>query len=397
VKRVVVRRGRAKPLWLGHPWVFAESVGEVREGEGEAAPDVVRVVDEAGREIGTGLLSERSALRVRMLALGEPVDAEDLLRRRVASAAALRGRLFPDPAATDAYRLVHSEGDGLPGLVVDRYGPVLSAQFATAPMHRRRDALAAALLAATGARSLIARPAGFEEEEGIDPASVAFAAGAPCPDAVEVVEEGMALRVSPREGQKTGHYADQRENRVRAAEVAAGGEVLDLFCGTGGFSIQALRRGAASALAVDGSARAVEAAAANAALNGVGERLRATRGDVRAALADLRREGREFDLVVLDPPNLFPRHGPPEAAVKAHRETNVLAMVRVRPGGFLATFTCSARLDPTEFLGIVRAAARECRRSVAILRELSAGPDHPVSPGAREGRYLTGLLARVGS
>jgi 23S rRNA (cytosine1962-C5)-methyltransferase len=240
--------------------------------------------------------------------------------------------------------------------VVDRYGPVLSAQFATAPIHRRREALAAALLETTGARSLVARPGGYEEEEGIELSAVPFARGEPVPDLVGVVEEGMRLTVSPKEGQKTGHYVDQRESRVRAAEVAAGGSVLDLFAGTGGFSIQALRAGAAASLAVDASARALEAASRNAALNGVADRLETSKGDVRPVLAALRGAERAFDLVVLDPPNLFPRHGPGPAAVKAHRELLV---------------------------------------QVSVLRELGAGPDHPVSPGTPEGRYLTGFLLRV--
>jgi 23S rRNA (cytosine1962-C5)-methyltransferase len=311
----------------------------------------------------------------------------------VAEAVRLRRRLFPDAGRTDAYRLVHAEGDGLPGLVVDRWGGVLVAQFATAAVHRRRSLLAEALLAESGARSLLARPGGYEAEEGIPPGEVEGSFGDPAPDALEVREEGMRLSVEPRAGQKTGHYADQRENRVRVAEVAAGGTVLDLYAGTGGFSVQALRHGASSAVAVESSARAADAAVRNAEHNGVRDRLEVSVADVRHALEDLRAARRTFDVVVADPPNFFPRRGPAGPAVKAYRELNVRALTRVGAGGFLATFCCSASLDARAFADLVRSAARECRRAVDVLRELTAGPDHPVA--VPEGRYLTGLLLRV--
>jgi 23S rRNA (cytosine1962-C5)-methyltransferase len=217
--------------------------------------------------------------------------------------------------------------------------------------------------------------------------------GEPVAETLEVLEEGMRLAVEPHAGQKTGHYADQRENRVRVAEVAAGAAVLDLYAGTGGFSVQALRHGAASSHAVESSARAVRALRENAARNGVGERLEAIEGDVRHALADLRAARRTFDVVVADPPNFFPRRGGVGTALKAYRELNVRALTRVRPGGLLATFSCSASLDTPALVDLVRSAARDCRRGVSVVREMTAGPDHPVA--MPEGRYLSGLLLHV--
>jgi 23S rRNA (cytosine1962-C5)-methyltransferase len=358
----------------------------------------VEVVDADGRSLGTGLLSEGSAIRVRLLhAACAEGSVESVLVGRVRDAAALRARLFPDPSRTDAYRLVHSEGDGLPGLVVDRFGEVLVAQLATGPMFRRAPVLAEALLQASGARTLVTRPGGYEEEEGIDAPAGGLVFGAPPPERVEAHEEGMTLFVEPRTGQKTGHYCDQRESRVLVAALARGAEVLDLYGGTGGFSIQALRHGATSALLVDSSERATEVARAQAESNGVADRLEVLREDARHVLSELRIASRLFDVVVLDPPNFFPRRGggarEEHAALKAHRETNVRALTRVRRGGFLATFTCSAQVDPVGFRELVLSAARECRRTVSVLRELSAGPDHPVA--SPEGRYLTGLLLAV--
>lgn len=396
MKVLVVRRGRGKPLWMGHPWVHADSVERVLEDPREAPQDLVEVRDSDGKRVGYALHSPGSLLVARIVTReAEPPALEALLDARLAAAQALRQRLFPDPAFTDAYRLVHSEGDGLPGLVVDRFGPVLVAQFATGPMFRRREVLAQRLLTLTGARSLLSRPGGHEEEEGISPAEVAWSVGDPVPDLLHLREAGMPLLVAPREGQKTGHFVDQRENRLLVGALAPGMDVLDLFCGTGGFALRALQAGATSVLAVDASERALAQAAAHARLLGVEPRLSLQRGDVREVLGSLRNAGRQFGLVVLDPPSLFPRRGPAGAALKGYRELNVRALTRVAPGGFLATFTCSGRLDREGFLEVVRAAARECRAEVRVLRELHAGPDHPWSLCAPEGRYLTGLLLRV--
>lgn len=392
MREIVIEGGAAKPLWAGHPWVHAAHARERGMGEG----DVARVIDAAGRTIGWGLVSDRSALRVRLLDHGEPPDdVEAEIDARIARACALRRRLFARPERTDAYRLVHAEGDGLPGLVVDRFAGVLVALFATGPMHARRERLAACLLRETGAASLVTRRAGFEAEEGIDEGDVDFTAGEEAPERVRAVEEGMVVEVEPARGQKTGHYADQRENRVRVAEVAAGAQVLDLFAGTGGFSVQALRHGAASCLAVETSARAAEAARRCAAGNGVEERLEVREEDVRHVLRAMKEAARAFDVVVCDPPNFYPRRGGDGHAIKAYRDLNVQALTRVRPGGFLATFACSARMRPEEWLDLVRSAARECRRHLRVLRELSAGPDHPVPAAAPESRYLSGLLAVV--
>lgn len=394
MREIAVRGGHARPLWAGHPWVHAEAAIE----QGDPDGDVARVVDTQGRLIGWGLVSDSSALRVRLLGRGDvPDDVDALLSERILDAARLRERLFPASGETDVYRLVHAEGDGLPGLIVDRFADVLVAVFATRPMHRRREQLSRVLMKASGTRALVARPGAFDAEEGIAASAFPYAVGAEVTDTVRVQEAGMALDVDVLHGQKTGHYADQRENRLHVAALSRDAEMLDLYAGTGGFSIQALRGHARSSLAVDASERVLETARATATHAGVDAALQTRVSDVRAILRELKEAERTFDVVVLDPPNFFPRRGGSGQALKAYRDLNVQALTRVRPGGVLATFTCSGRLRPGAFFDIVRSAARECRRPLRVLRELAAGPDHPVLAAAPEGRYLTGWLIVVGA
>jgi len=392
MRTVTLKAGSSKPLWMGHPWVYADSIERVEEG----TDDWVRVADSRGKVVGRGWWSPQSTIRVRIVDRGEegPPEAE-LLAARIAAAVDLRRRLFLDPARTDAYRLVHAEGDGLPGLVVDRFGPVLVAQFATRPLVARRAAIAPLLLAASGARSLVARPGGKEEEEGIAGDEVSFVAGDPAPERVEIVEEGLRLCVDLRRGQKTGHYVDQRENRRLVASAAAGARVLDLYAGTGGFGLRALLAGAAHASAVDSSGPALECARENAARNGVLARYETVEVDAMEHLSTLARAKTEYDVVVVDPPRFAATRAGLARAIDAYRRLNVRALTRVVPGGLLATFSCSGLVDPEPFAEMLRAAGRECRRTLSVLRTLSAGPDHPVDLSAPEGRYLTGLLVQV--
>lgn len=392
MRTVTLHAGRAKPAWMGHPWIFADSVESIEAGARE--DDFVRVMDADGRMLGCGWLSPDSAIRVRLLTRGSSSpDPSAVLEQRLARAVGLRARLFPDAAVTNAYRLVHADGDALPGLVVDRLGDVLVAQFGIGATHRRRESIARQLLDLTGATTLVSREAGFEDVEGIEGGPLLL--GPEPPEVVAIVECGMQLEAAPRHGQKTGHYVDQRENRRLVGEIAAGGDVLDLYSGTGGFTLQCLRHGAAGALAIDASERSIGAAHRNAERNGVADRLEARVADAKDVLQTLRGEKRRFDVVVCDPPNFFPRRGAPRGAMKAHRELNVRALSRVRPGGFLASFSCSAQLDGPGLLAMLRSAGRECRRPFRVLRELGAGPDHPVAAGLPEGRYLAGVLLQV--
>lgn len=392
---VTIKPGRAKAVWKGHPWVFADSVASITDGASD--DDWVRVVDAEARVVGHGFLSPASSIRVRLLTRGDDApDPAALLEARLSSAVALRRRLFPDPARTNAYRLIHSEGDGLPGLVVDRLGDaVLVAQFASLPMHARRAEIARMLLEETGCRTVLGRAGGYERAESIPEDAGPFLVGDPAPERVAIQEEGLKLEAAPLHGQKTGHYADQRESRLLVGQLAAGLDVLDLYTGTGGFALQCALHGARHVTAVDTSERSVEAARRNAKRNGLADRIEVERADVKVKLTLLRDARRTYELLIVDPPNFFPRGGSARNGLKAHRELNVRAMSRVAPAGLLATFVCSARLEPLAFLSMLRSAAGECRRSFRILRELGAGPDHPVAAGLPAGRYLTGFLLQI--
>src|SRR6185295_17924750 len=262
----ILKRGRANPIWQGHPWVFSGAIDRV---EGDAAPgDVVAVADLEGRPIGRGFYNPRSQIRVRMMTLkDEPVDAQ-LVAARVREAVALRSRLGLPSEATTAYRLVNSEGDALPGLIVDVYGDVCSVQFTALGMKRMEGAVLEALAAALAPRAIVeVGGGGFQQLEGFA-ASTRVVRG----DEVTVVtcrENGIALEVEPLHGQKTGMFLDQRENRARIAGLASGARMLDLYTYAGGFALAALRGGAVSATCVDSSARALERVRAHAALNGL--------------------------------------------------------------------------------------------------------------------------------
>lgn len=393
MRTVTLKPGRSKPLWHGHPWVHADAIAD--PGAGGDDDDWVAVADVQGKVIGRGWFSPASALRVRLVHLGPDGPAEDaVVAARVGAAVALRRRLFPAGGPTDAYRLVHSEGDGLPGLVVDRYGDVLVAVFGTRPLHRRREALAATLLAATGARALVARAGGKEAEEAIPADAVGFAAGAPVTGPVGVVEDGLTLEVDVRGGQKTGHYADQRENRRLVAEVTAGQRVLDLFAGSCGFGLHALRAGAASVEAVDASGPALAAGERAAARNGLAGLVPVV-GDVGERLDAHARGRTSFPVVVCDPPRFAPTRAALDRALLAYRAVHGKALARTAPGGFAALFSCSGAVDDATFADVVRAALRDVGRRATVLRVLGAGPDHPVALAAPEGRYLKGLLLRV--
>ena len=328
-------------------------------------------------------------------------DVEALLAARVEAAVLLRQRLFPDADVTSTYRLVHAEGDRLPGLVVDRYGDVLVAQWATAAMAARRELLARQLLRTSGARTLVSRPAGYEAEEGIDEVSGApvFELGAPCPERIEVLEAGMRLVVEPRVGQKTGHFLDQRDNRALVRAAADGADVLDVFCSTGGFAVAAAAGGARSVHLVDIAAPAVEAARRNLGHNMSrpavrGCTVRATVGDAFEVMAALAADPHaRFDIVLVDPPSFAQNQASVGRALRAYAKLTSLAIALVRPGGTLVQASCSSRVTADDFAATVLAAAGRSARRVHELRRTGHAVDHPV--GFAQGAYLKAIYLRV--
>jgi 23S rRNA (cytosine1962-C5)-methyltransferase len=392
---VRLRRGKAKPLWAGHPWVYGQSVERV---EGDPADgDLVEVRDDAGRFVARGFWNSRSILRVRVLTRDE--GAEDpgaVVRERVRRAAALR-EAAGVPAETEVYRVVHGDGDGLPGTVADACGGWVVVQVSVLGMERHLEALADGLEEALRPRGVWLRSgARHAKGEGVAGEDRSLR-GAPPPAVAWVKERGVAFGVDLRGGAKTGHFADQRENRARFASLCRGRSVLDAFCGTGGFALHALLNGgAASAVCVDDSAPALERLRENAARNGLAGRTATVKEDGFLALRRLEGGRERFGAVSVDPPRLASSKHDLEGALRALKEIHLRALLLLEEGGILATSSCSGAVGDDAFEETLRDAGREARRRVQVLHRGGAGPDHPWSIAAPEGRYLRFLLARTG-
>jgi len=312
-------------------------------------------------------------------------------KRRIARALALRARL---PIESDGVRLVHGEADGLPGLIVDRYGEVLSAQFLSAGMERWREALADILLTATGCTRLYERSdSGVRALEGLEPRAGWLRGDGPTE--LVIREHGWRLNLDVAEGHKTGFYLDQRDNRALFARWVRHfrlQRVLNCYCYTGGFSVAALAGGAQQVVSVDSSAPALDKARANVALNGFdAARHEALDADVNAFLRQQLQAGANFDAIVLDPPKFAPTASHAERAARAYKDINRLALKLLAPGGLLLTFSCSGGVGAELFHKIVAGAAADAGVDGAILQRLEGAPDHPTTLVFPEGEYLKGL------
>jgi len=392
--RLVLRPGREKSVRQRHPWVFSGAVARV---EGRPSPgEVVEVVDEAGRFLARGGYSPRSQIRARLCTWDqdEAVD-RDFLRRRLERALSGRLALEKDPANT-AYRLVYAESDGLPGVIVDRYGPYLVLQLLSWGAERWREDLVGLLAERCAPRGIYERTdAAIRRLEGLPPRPDGLLWGEEPPARVEVWEGGRPFLVDIRRGQKTGAYLDQRENRLRVAPLCAGKEVLDVFTYTGWFAVHAASCGAASVVGLDSSAEALSLAGENARRNGVEKLVSWEEGDAFAVLREWRAAGRSFDVVILDPPKFAARVSQVPAATRGYKDINMLGMHLLRPGGLLVTFSCSGLVSADLFQKVVFGASLDAGREVQILARLFQGKDHPVLLTFPEGAYLKGLLCRV--
>jgi len=396
---VILRPGREKSLLRRHPWIFSGAVARL-EGTPESG-DAVQVRAADGRFLAWATYSPQSQIRARVWSFDAAErPGPELLRRRIESALALRRALLPPGgnAATDALRLAHGEADGLPGLVVDRYGDTLVMQVLSAGAERWREEAADILRELTGCARIYERSdAEVRKLEGLQPRTGPSRGDAP-PVPLEIVEHGLCYAVDVQGGQKTGFYLDQRDNRRRMRELAAGRDVLNCFCYTGGFSLAALAGGAASAVSVDSSASALELARRNAAANGLDTAHSALsewiEADVFRYLRDAQAQGRSFDLIVLDPPKFAPTEKHAPAAARAYKDINLNALRLLRRGGLLATFSCSGGVNADLFQKIVAGAAADAGASATILERFHAAPDHPVLLEFPEGEYLKGLLLR---
>jgi 23S rRNA (cytosine1962-C5)-methyltransferase len=386
-----LKPGREKSLRRRHPWVFSGAIEKVTGKP--AAGDTVEVRDSSGKTLARAAYSPKSQIRARVWTFdpAEEVDA-GFFRRRVMRALALREAL-PAAKHSNALRLVHGESDGLPGLVVDRYADVLVAQFLAAGVERWRDPILDALVALSGCTAVYERSdAETRKLEGLQ-ARVGFARGDRAAKRCPIIEYGLNFRVDVEQGQKTGFFLDQRENRQRVRSLAAGREMLDGFSYTGGFAINALAGGAKRVLALESSADALAVARENLAANPFdASKVEFVQADVFAQLRKLRDQGASFDLVVLDPPKFAPTAAQAKNAARAYKDINLLAFKLLRPGGLLATFSCSGGVDAALFQSIVAGAALDAGAEAKIIERFSAAADHPVALEFPEGEYLKGLL-----
>jgi 23S rRNA (cytosine1962-C5)-methyltransferase len=390
--RVVLHPGREKSVEDGHPWLFS---GSVARAEGDHQAPLARVVDAAGRPLGVGLYSPRSQIRVRLLAWGDVEPAaidRDFFAARLAEAQALRQAVLPPE--TTGYRLVNAEGDGLPGWTVDRYGDVLVSQVTSAGLEALRGEAYAALAAAcpgAAIRQSNGLPARRAEGLPLEDETVAGGDLPSLPQEVEFVESGLRFTADLATGQKTGFYCDQRENRRLVERLAGGRAVLDLFAHTGAAGLYALRGGASRVVHVESSAPLIERGRRHYAANGIsGERGEWVQANV---FEDLRERSDRYDLVICDPPPLVRKRPDLDAAARAYKDLNRLALQRLAPGGLLFTFTCSGAVDAKLFRQILFAAAVEAGVRLALLAPLGAAPDHPVAVTHPQGEYLKGWLA----
>ena len=388
MKVIRLRAGKERSLLRRHPWVFQ---GSVEKGKADAG-ETVRVERAEGQFLAWASFSPTSMIRVRAWSFDEAerVDA-DFFARRVRDAIAVRSRM---PIVSDAVRLIHGEADGLPGLIVDRYGDVLSAQFLSAGTERWKQVIADALLEATGLSKLYERSdSGVRGLEGLDPVK-GWLRGEGATE-VTIREHEWQLTLDVAEGHKTGFYLDQRDNRKFLGDTVRHfgyQRVLNCYSYTGGFSVAALMGGAQEVVSVDSSAPALARAQAHVTLNGLDPaRHTALDADVNDTLRRFLKEGRQFDAIVLDPPKFAPSAAHADRASRAYKDINRLGFKLLAPGGALFTYSCSGGIGPELFHKIVAGAGLDAQADGYLLRRLEATADHPTTITFPEGEYLKGL------
>lgn len=390
---LILKNGREKSLLRRHPWVFSGAVQRVEE---QPAPGgTVDVLSWKGDFLARAAYSPHSQIRARAWTFeDEAVDA-DFLRRRIRAAIVLRSRLRVS-SHSEALRLIYAESDGLPGLIVDRYRDVLVLQSLTAGAEFWKETLAAILLEETGLSTIYERS--DAEVRGLEGLSLkaGILRGSLSSFLFPIREHGLGFNVNVQQGHKTGFYLDQRANRLRVRELAQGRDVLDCFCYTGGFTVNALAGGAKSVLSVDSSADALALCRENVALNQLPLACQAClEGDVFQLLRKFRDEGRSFDLIVLDPPKFAPTSAQAEKAARGYKDINLLAFKLLRAGGILVTFSCSGGVDASLFQRIAASAALDAGVEARILEHLWQAADHPVALNFPEGAYLKGLVCVI--
>lgn len=393
VIQVILKPRKVRPFYARHPWVLDSAIDRI---DGQPADgDVVDLLSDKGKFVARGIFNSRSRIRVRLYTWDHSEELDDAFwRRRLESALAFRSQLGLDDRR-GAARLVFSEGDGLSGLVVDRYGDYLAIQATALAMAVRLPQIVPMLVELVQPKGIMLRTErGMTKAEGIELRDGPYWGQMPDGPLV-IVDQGLQYEIDLAEGQKTGFYVDQRENRVVAASYMGGRRVLDMFCYSGGFSMAASAHGhARDVLGVDTSQRAVDLATANAARNGL-ENVRFQSGDGFKTMEALIEAGERFGGVVLDPPKFTRNRQSADEALRAYHWLNRLGVGLVEPGGILVTCSCSGSVTREDFLYMLVGVAQHTGRNIQILEQRGAAPDHPVSACCLESEYLKCFICRV--
>ncbi|MGE5386266.1 MAG: class I SAM-dependent rRNA methyltransferase [Betaproteobacteria bacterium] len=393
--KLILHPGKERSALRRHPWLFAGAIahlaGHARSG------DTVEIESDDGRPLGRAAFSPKSQIRARMWSFDPAESIDDaFFKRRVAAAVARRRRL-PELADQQGLRLVHAESDGLPGVIADQYGETIVVQLTSAGADKWRKAITGALVAATGCARIFERSdSDVRGLEGLEPVT-GWLHGTSPTESISIEENGVRLGIDIEGGHKTGFYLDQRANRLLLSQLAAGKSVLNCFCYTGGFSLQALAGGATEVLSIDSSGPALAQAASNLALNPhlPAERAEWLEADVFEALREFKKAGRQFDIIVLDPPKFAPSAAYAERAARAYKDINLHGFRLLKSGGLLMTYSCSGGIGLELFQKIVAGAAQDAGREARIVHRLAGAADHPIALNFPEGEYLKGLLLQI--
>jgi len=388
---LILKKGREKALLRKHPWVFS---GAVQSVSGEAEPgETVVIRNSQGQFLAWGAYSPQSQIRARVWGWDEAEEVNRVFfKRKLENALQLR-KDWIDLEHTTAYRLVHAESDGLPGLIVDRYHDTLVVQVLSAGVERWRDEIVSLLGELVQPDAIYERSdVTVRELEGL-PERTGLLLGELPPQPLTIQENGLLFKVELVTGQKTGFYLDQRDNRRFCREIARGKRVLNCFAFTGGFTAAALAGGAESVLSIDSSDDALALARENVALNALPlDKCEWITGDVFQELRTLRDKAEQFDLIILDPPKFAPTAAQAQKAARGYKDINLLGFKLLRPGGVLMTFSCSGGIDAAFFQKIVADAALDAEVDAQIVKRLYQAADHPTYLAFPEGTYLKGLV-----
>lgn len=393
--KLILQAGKERSVLRRHPWLFAGAIAHL-SGRAKAG-DTVDIVADDGRPLGRAAFSPESQIRARMWTFNPDETIDDAFFKRMVARAVERRQVLPELVGQQGLRLIHAESDGLPGVIADQYGDTVVLQLTSAGAEKWRSAIAGAVQKATGCARIYERSdSEVRRLEGLEPLTGWLIGEAPKKPVI-IEENGVRLGVDIEGGHKTGFYLDQRDNRLLLRALAAGKSVLNCFCYTGGFSLQAMAGGAAEVLSIDSSGPALAQAEANLALNPdlPAERAAWMEADVFQALRDFRKESRQFDIVVLDPPKFAPSAAHAERAARAYKDANLFGLRAVKPGGLLMTYSCSGGVGLEMFQRIIADAAHDAGREARIVRRLASSADHPVALNFPEGEYLKGLLVQA--